>query len=340
MRPSDIFSGIDFSDLIESMPAPSAPVVVAEPELTMPAVIDNLHFKPWDEFKTQDITLDQLRRTNRELNNGQPMHGIHHFQLVEQILDIIRNNGLQGEVFDMFAAKSGGSQYPGVSLNEDIAKTLKDPEAHLNVEAYTVRRIYTTIHIKGFDDGESDQSIAVSYHQQGIQVAIGRNVRICHNQTILGADRSFQTYSKGNGRVRERITYLDILAKVAEWMQNIHNITYEDDKKIEQMKRTIIPPAKIFMLIGMLNSIRVAVDSKLPEVHLNAVYPLNDTQIHNMTEQLILRNALNKQVTAWDFYNIATDMYKAHLMDTTQLFPQNNAMMEFIGQYIMMQPNW
>lgn len=335
MRPNNIFGGINLNEGI-AMPTVQNTSVVEAVKETAVSMYDPDHFKPWDEFKTQDITLDQLKKTNRELNGGQPMHGIHHFQLVESIMQEIRNVGLEPEVFDMFAAKSGGSQYPGVSLNKDISKTLTfDPQAELNVAAYTVRRVYTTIHINGFGDGESEQSIAVSYHQQGIQVAIGRNVTICHNQTILGADRSFQTYSRGGGRLKEKVTYQDVLQKVAEWMQNIHNITFEDDQKIARMKATVIPPAKIFLLIGMLTATRVAIDSSLKDVHIQGTYPLNNFQINQMTEQLLLRNAHNQQVTAWDFYNIANEMYKPALMDTTQLFPQNEAMVQFIDQYVM-----
>ena len=189
-----IFGGIDFNQGIE-MPTVAQESMVEATQETAVAVYDPDHFKDWEEFKTQDITLEQLRKTNRELNGGQPMHGIHHFELIERVMDIVKDAGLEPEVFDMFAAKAGGSQYPGVSLNKDISKTLTfDPQAELNVAAYTVRRIYSTIHIKGFDDGESDQSLAIGYNQQGLEVAIGRNVRICHNQTILGADR-IRTFS-------------------------------------------------------------------------------------------------------------------------------------------------
>ena len=331
-----IFGNIDFSQNL-SMPTVAQNSIAEATQETAVAIIDQDHFKPWDECKTQDITLDQLRRTNRELNGGQPMHGIHHFELVERVMGVVKDAGLQPEVFDMFAAKAGGNQYPGVSLNKDIAKTLVgDENAELAVVAHTIRRVYTTIHINGFDDGESDQSLAISYHQGGIQVALGRNVRICHNQTILGADRTIQTYSRsGSGRLSEKITYQDILRKVQEWMMNIHNITFQDDQKIERMKATVIPPAKIFMLIGMLDATRVAMDSKYKEIKLQGTYPLNDWQIHSMTEQLLLRNAHNQQVTAWDFYNIANEMYKPQLMDTTQLFPQNEAMVQFIDQYVM-----
>ena len=330
-----IFSGIDFNSVGGVIAAPQ-PAQVIQEVANAPAVYDPDHFKSWEEFKTQDITLEQLRKTNRELNGGLPMNGIHHFELIDAVMNEVKKVGLEPEIFDMFAAKAGGSQYPGVSLNEDIVKTLHDENARMNVQAYTVRRVYTTIHIKGFDDGESDQSIALSYHQSGIQVAIGRNVRICHNQTILGADRSFQTYSRGgNGRLKEKVTYQDVLQKVAEWMSNIHNITFEDDQKIARMKATVIPPAKIFLLIGMLTATRVAIDSSLKDVRIQGTYPLNNFQINQMTEQLLLRNAHNQQVTAWDFYSIANDMYKPALMDTTQLFPQNEAMVKFIDQYVM-----
>ena len=334
---TNIFGGINFNEGIEMPQVMNNSTNMAEAVTeTAVALYDPDHFKDWEQFKTQDITLEQLKRTNRELNGGQPMHGIHHFQLVEQVMDIVKKAGFEPTIFDMFAAKSGGSQYPGVSLNKDISETLvSDPQAELNVAAFTVRRVYTTIHINGFDDGESDQSIAISYHQQGIQVAIGRNVRICHNQTILGKERSFQTYSRGGGRLKERITYQDVLNKVREWMSDIHNITFQDDQKIAQMKATIIPPAKIFMLIGMLTATRVAIDSSLKDVHIQGTYPLNNFQINQLTEQLLLRNAHNKQVSAWDFYSLANEMYKPHLMDTTQLFPQNEAMVEFINQYVM-----
>jgi hypothetical protein len=330
-----IFGGIDFNEALSMPSQRQQQSMVAEVENAV-TVYDPDHFKNWEEQTVQDITLEQLRKTNRELNGGLPMHGIHHFELIEQVMDIVKNAGLEPEIFDMFAAKAGGSQYPGVSLNKDISKTLTfDPQAELNVAAYTVRRIYTTIHINGFDDGESDQSLAIGYNQQGLEVALGRNVRICHNQTILGADRIIRTYSRGQGRLAEKITYRDVLDKVVEWMRDIHHLTFEDDQKIAQMKATVIPPAKIFMLIGMLDATRIACDTKYKEIRLNAVYPLNDGQIHKMTEQLLLRNAHNQQVTAWDFYSIANDMYKPQLMDTTQLFPQNEAMVQFIDQYVM-----
>ena len=118
-------------------------------------------------------------------------------------------------------------------------------------------------------------------------------------------------------------------------MSNIHNITFEDDQKIARMKATVIPPAKIFLLIGMLTATRVAIDSSLKDVRIQGTYPLNNFQINQMTEQLLLRNAHNQQVTAWDFYSIANDMYKPALMDTTKLFPQNEAMVKFIDQYVM-----
>lgn len=291
------------------------------------AVADLDHFQPWADLKTQPLTLDQLRQTNRELNNGVPMNGIHHYDLVEQVLGIISDNGYQGEVFDMFAAKAGSTTYPGVSLNKDIAKTLDDPNAELNIRAFTIRRLYSTIHIKGFGDGESEMSLAVSYHQQGIQVAIGRNVRICHNQMILGAERSFQTDRDND--------FHSVLDRVATWMQNIRHICDMDDEKIERMKRTVIPPAKVFLLVGMLTATRVACDSSIKEVHLNATYPLNNWQINQLTEKMLLANARNKQVTVYDFYDAANEMYKPHLMDTTQLFAQNIAMVNFLEQYAM-----
>lgn len=59
-------------------------------------------------------------------------------------------------------------------------------------------------------------------------------------------------------------------------------------------------------------------------------YPLNQGQISIFTEE-VLKLAMSKgQITAWELYNIATEIYKPGKTDFPALIPQNGAMAELL----------
>lgn len=308
--------------------------VVAPQQVTNPvATIDNGHWSAdWNTLKTQSVTLEQLKATNREMMaNGQPMHGIYHFQLVESVLQMARERGLTPEITDMFAAKAGGTQYPGVSINEEVANRLGNP---LDVRAYTLRRVFSTIKIRetDTDDGGMTTAIAIAYTQKGIQVACGRYIHICHNQTILGREQSFATFSEHKGRGTDKYTFTDCLDRIACWLNNIFQISDADDAMIRKMKQTPLTAQALLTIIGELTAIRVACDSANKRIRLNRTYPLNNTQINDLTEEMLVKFKDNGNVlSVWDLYDTATNMYKANSMDFTQLLPQNIAMVEYLN---------
>ena len=59
-------------------------------------------------------------------------------------------------------------------------------------------------------------------------------------------------------------------------------------------------------------------------------YPLNQGQISQFTEEVLKLVAEQTQVTAWDLYNVATEIYKPGKTDFTALIPQNGAMAELL----------
>lgn len=293
-------------------------------------VADAGHFAAdWNVQKTQDISLEQLAMTNREMMaNKQPMHGIYHFQFIQSVMQMAAERGLQPEVTDLFAAKAGGTQYPGVSLNEEVAKRLGNP---LDVRAYTLRRVYSTIRIKDTENNGMSTAIAVSYTQKGIQVGCGRYVHICHNQTILGAQQYFSTFSEHKGRGGDKFTFTDCLSRIAMWLDNIFQISNEDDALIRKMKNTPLTANMLLTVIGELTAIRVACDSNNKKIRLARTYPLNNTQINDLTENMLIKFKDNgNRMSVWDLYDTATTMYKAKSMDFTQLLPQNIAMVDYI----------
>ena len=83
---------------------------------------------------------------------------------------------------------------------------------------------------------------------------------------------------------------------------------------------------------GMLTALRVKCDTHIAEIRENRTYPLNQSQISRLTEDMMYRYYQNGKVTVWDLYNGATELYKADTMDIPALLPQNRAMVGFLSE--------
>ena len=59
-------------------------------------------------------------------------------------------------------------------------------------------------------------------------------------------------------------------------------------------------------------------------------YPLNQSQISIFTEEVLKLVREKGQITAWDLYNVATEIYKPGRTDFPALIPQNGAMAELL----------
>ena len=98
------------------------------------------------------------------------------------------------------------------------------------------------------------------------------------------------------------------------------------------MKQIPIDAQQMFTLIGMLTALRVKCDTHIAEIRENRSYPLNQSQISRLTEDMMYRYYQNGKVTVWDLYNGATELYKADTMDIPALLPQNRAMVGFLSE--------
>ena len=109
-------------------------------------------------------------------------------------------------------------------------------------------------------------------------------------------------------------------------------IVVTEREKIERMKQIPIDAQQMFTLIGMLTALRVKCDTHIAEIRENRTYPLNQSQISRLTEDMMYRYYQNGKVTVWDLYNGATELYKADTMDIPALLPQNRAMVGFLSE--------
>lgn len=291
------------------------------------AVLDNDHFFDFEKRKVQSLSMEQLRRTVRENDGekGKPLHGIYHYELLDRLTEACLEFGYQTEIYDMFATNNKDKQTPGVSLYPE----LEARHGERAVEAHSIRRLYTNLRIRDFDTDELTTNLAVSYTQRGIQIGIGRNVMICHNQCMLSAEQYVSDFSV-NDRKGERLSPADILERVRGWLKNLRDIVASDDEAIRRMKETTLTPAQVLLIIGMLTAARVQNDTLIKEIRKSSVYPLNQAQIGKFTERLLLEQKEIGHITAWSMYNAATDLYKPQTAEQTMILPQNLSFVNFM----------
>lgn len=309
----------------------SAPTV-AMPTVTETTKVDNNKFFDWNAkgYGTQPLTLEMLERTQHENDvHGKPLKGIYHFQLINEVLSMCNEFGYQTEVYDLFAAQNRDKNMPGVT----VIKQVEEKFGENAVEAHILRRVFANIRLKDFDDEETTTGLAIAYHQKGIQVGFGPQVKVCHNQCMLSPELYISTYGdKGTGR-GGGVDIETLVRTVREWLMNARNIIETDRRKIEQLKNIVVPADQMLMIIGSLTAMRVKADTQRKTIRANMTYPLNQSQITIFTEDMLEAYEKYDKVTAWDIYNSATEMYKANRMDIPQLLPQNRAMVAFLNDW-------
>ena len=273
--------------------------------------------------KNIELSLETLKRTHKENDIfGRPLKGFYHYEAIERIADAAESRGLMPVISDLWAAQNASKSAPGVVLLPQV-EAVTMPHA---VEAHILRRVFCTLNLMKYDDGEKCTNIALTFHQDGVQVAIGQRVTICRNQTILGAEHT--AISKGNdqGSINE------LFATVERWLDNAATITDSDRQRIERLKAQRLDRPTALMYLGLLNCMRVAADSRNKALRDRVkVAPLNQAQLSIFAEHLTERLMMADSLTAWEFLNLATEVHKPTTADMPRIIPTNAALFDMMA---------
>lgn len=285
--------------------------------------IENAQTFDFEAEKNIELNLETLKRTHKENDiYGKPLKGFYHYEAIERIAEAAENRGLMPVVSDLWAAQNGSKSQPGVVLLPQI-EAVTMPHA---VEAHILRRVFCTLNLMKFDDGEKCTNIAFTYHQDGVQIAIGQRVTICRNQTILGAEHT--AISKGN----DQGSINDLFATVERWLDNATTITDTDRQRIERLKAQRLDRPTALMYLGLLNCMRVAADSRTKAIRDRVkVAPLNQAQLSIFAEHLTERLMMADSLTAWEFLNLATEVHKPTTADMPRIIPTNAALFDMMA---------
>ena len=284
------------------------------------------------EKPVQVLTLEELERSYHEnMPTGQPVGGIYHFALIAEVLEAFERRSLKPVVQEIFAAANRDSKRPGVTL----LPQLEAQYGERAVEAHLLRRVYANIEIRSDETDEVVTCLAVAYHQKGIQLGIGPMVRVCHNQTILGAQDVASNYTCYGGQSRrDRLTVEDVLARARQWADEYEPYQKIRRERMAAMKSAAFTRQDMLQLIGRLVEKRILHDSQNDVLHQSQPYPLNSSQINETAEGMLAMMRHNEPKTYWDAYQELNTVLKPDRMDIPQVLPQSLALYETLNEMI------
>ena len=278
------------------------------------------------EAPVQVLTLDELEKSYHEnLPTGDPVGGIYHFALIQKVLETFEQRGLQPVVQEIFAAANRDSKRPGVT----ILPQLEEQYGERSIEAHLLRRVYANIEIRSDETNDVVTCLAVAYHQKGIQLGIGPMVKVCHNQTILGAQDVISNYTCYSGQNRKDKYSLEmVLNRAEQWADEYEPYQKIRAERVSDMKSAQMDRDRMLRLIGVLVEKRILHDSQNDVLRVSAPYPLNSSQINETSEQLIALMRHDEPVSYWDAYQQLNTVLKPGRMDIPQVLPQSLALFE------------
>ena len=278
------------------------------------------------EAPVQVLTLDELEKSYHEnLPTGDPVGGIYHFALIQKVLETFEQRGLQPVVQEIFAAANRDSKRPGVT----ILPQLEEQYGERSIEAHLLRRVYANIEIRSDETDDVVTCLAVAYHQKGIQLGIGPMVKVCHKQTILGAQDVVSNYTCYSGQNRKDKYSLEmVLNRAEQWADEYEPYQKIRAERVSDMKSAQMDRDRMLRLIGVLVEKRILHDSQNDVLRVSAPYPLNSSQINETSEQLIALMRHDEPVSYWDAYQQLNTVLKPSRMDIPQVLPQSLALFE------------
>ena len=282
------------------------------------------------EKPVQVLTLEELERSYHEnLPTGQPVGGIYHFELIGRALEAFERRGLKPVVQEVFAAANRDSKRPGVTL----LPQLEEQFGERAIEAHLLRRVYANIEIRSDETDDMVTCLAVAYHQKGIQLGIGPMVKVCHNQTILGAQDVVSNYSCYGGQNRkDRLSVEDVMARVQQWADDYEPYQKIRRERMSELKLALLDRQGMYRLIGRLVEKRILHDTPNEVLHQSTPYPLNAAQINETAEGLIALMRHDEPISYWDAYQELNRVLKPDRMDIPQVLPQSLALFETLQE--------
>ncbi len=246
----------------------------------------------WGDNKAMAITLEELQasigvRNNRgEYNRRLPMK---HSDFIETIINNVEQS------YDV----TPGEIY--VPKNRIGVVHEMDPERLGLIKASMFRSMIGVLHLNSLKTDEMNMSIAYNITDKGVTLAMGTNIAICSNMTIMGASNVITT----NGR--KGLPFDKFMELFHGWLPRIDETWNKYIDVIEEMKTIqLAGNGQIQELIGDL---QIAATRRAYEKGYYDA-PINLAELSKLTQGLIKKPEFLQEepMTLWEIFNDFTEV--------------------------------
>jgi len=256
--------------------------------------------------KVEILNIDELKQTINAIDFGKVSRTrpVSHFKLIEDIIEILVNAGYKPVIDHIYCAKSSGTKIvPKVKEQFQLEKVL---------DAWIIDKVTGKIMIPELSNDDVQCCIAFAYHDKGIDVAFGTDVRDCTNMCIYGSD-IMHTYGS-----RKDVNYERMLSVLTEWSHNFRSMFQRNLEIADKMSKINVSGWEMLRFIGKLSVLAIEFN-----MGMKVVAPLNVTQVAEVTRGIILKRGEKfyegPECTLWEFYNFMTFVMKGDKADITSL---------------------
>lgn len=257
--------------------------------------------------KVESLTLEELKMTNVAWADMQRSRTtpVAHYELIEKLMNILTEAG-QEPILDVIYVTNQGGSTPLRNIEEQYGNQKNI------LQAWLLRKVTGKIFVPRLETEDMKISIAFAYHDKGIDVAFGHDVKVCSNMSIFGS-HILHTYGQN-----QNVDYEKMMDIIKEWAGKLDKMAEEDRIIIRNMMGTSITKERAQEFLGKLLILANASNMNKP-----VVSPLNVTQVSEVSRGLLNSDfdilEAPDTYSLWKFYNNMTEVLKAGNSDITTL---------------------
>ena len=221
-----------------------------------------------------------------------------------------------------------------ISISKNHARRINfkgKPDDLCPINQVLITRLVTRIFVPDLQIAEANEklipAIAISYSEQGIDVAFGTNVYACSNMNIYGS-QFFSTYGSN------KFTFENLKELIKVKVKTLASINDNNAQIIKNLHEKELSKQETSIIIN--NLFEKAVVANMNRNQQESI--LNVTQVVRMQEEVVKRRII-KQVcdepfTAWDLTQAGTENLKPLSNDMLTLYPTISRFNRFINETV------
>lgn len=263
-------------------------------------------YKLTGDGKASTIELGMLKKSQLirvPTNIKQATRPVQSWEFIEDVKAMLDERAIDYQLTDIFVQKSESQQ---VLTSEERSYFTVD---NTPIDKWLFNQLITKILIRPNPQAEMNTALAISFNKNGILTAFGKNVTICQNMCVFG-NNLMSTYGK------DKVPYDKILEVLNRWMDTLEAKSQEDLRIIEALKSIKISGhGELQRIVGNLYMKAVR------QAYNNVPAPFTVSQMSSFVREIDSKMmAGNDLGTAWDLYNVGTNLYKPNDIDMVQIF--------------------